>query len=73
MVRDEASGKHQADRMTAMAKAAVTHLAAEIVVPLDANEFMSSGNPQARGACLRSHRDRLSPACRNSGQRSKGQ
>lgn len=28
---------------------------------------------QARNACLRKHRDQLSPACRASGQRTKGQ
>lgn len=31
-----------------------------------------AADTQARNACLRNHRDQLSPACRASGQRTKG-
>lgn len=40
VVHDSAVGKHQADRMTMLAKAAAIQLSAHVIVPLDADEFL---------------------------------
>ncbi len=44
VLRDEALGKHQADRLTLLATSAASQLSAYLIVPLDADEFMIAGD-----------------------------
>lgn len=53
IVSDDAVAKHQADRLTLLANAAAVHLKARVIVPLDADEFLTSDDQNVR-ACLNS-------------------